>query len=59
MPRAAMREAEPLFQRALDARERALGKEHPDTLASVSNLAELYIRPGPLRRGRAALEARA
>ena len=29
----------PLFQRALDSRERVLGKEHPDTLTSVNDLA--------------------
>jgi tetratricopeptide (TPR) repeat protein len=29
----------PLCQRALEARERILGKEHPDTLLSVNNLA--------------------
>ena len=34
-------EAEPLLLRALEARERVLGKEHPDTLTSVNNLAEL------------------
>ena len=44
-----LREAEPLFKRALEARERVLGTEHPDTLNSVNNLAELYRRPGPLR----------
>ncbi len=29
----------PLYQRALEASERVLGKEHPDTLMSVNNLA--------------------
>jgi hypothetical protein len=29
----------PLFQRALDTRERVLGTEHPRTLTSVNNLA--------------------
>ena len=29
----------PLYRRALDSRERVLGKEHPDTLTSVNNLA--------------------
>ena len=28
------------LRRALDSRERVLGKEHPDTLISVNNLAE-------------------
>jgi hypothetical protein len=35
-------EAEPLYQRALEAQERTLGSEHPDTLLSVNDLAELY-----------------
>ena len=35
-------EAEPLFERALAGREHLLGAEHPDTLASVNNLAVLY-----------------
>ena len=34
-------EAEPLLLRTLEARERVLGKEHPDTLISVDNLADL------------------
>jgi tetratricopeptide (TPR) repeat protein len=29
----------PLFRHALESRERVLGKEHPDTLSSVNNLA--------------------
>ncbi len=36
-------EAEPLYKRALEARERTLGREHPDTLRSVNNLAALYF----------------
>ncbi len=39
-------EAEPLYQRALEAQERTLGKEHPDTLASVNNLAGLLQDKG-------------
>ena len=39
-------EAEPLAQRALAIRERVLGREHPDTLTSVNNLAQLYRRQG-------------
>ena len=31
-----------MFQRALESIERVLGPEHPDTLASVNNLAYLY-----------------
>jgi hypothetical protein len=29
----------PLYRRALESTERVLGKEHPDTLNSMSNLA--------------------
>ncbi|GAC1685764.1 MAG: hypothetical protein PVS3B1_25790 [Ktedonobacteraceae bacterium] len=39
-------ESEPLFQRALAARERLLGPEHPDTLGSLNNLANLYDDQG-------------
>ena len=39
-------EAEPLCRRALDARERVLGKEHPDTLSTLNNLAQLYSAQG-------------
>src|SRR5439155_14372271 len=35
-------EAEPLYLRALDLRERFLGPEHPDVAATLNNLAELY-----------------
>ena len=35
-----------MYQRALGARERVLGGEHPDTLTSVNNLASLYARQG-------------
>jgi tetratricopeptide (TPR) repeat protein len=43
-------QAEPLFQRALETRERLLGPEHPDTLSTVNNLAELYRRQGKYER---------
>jgi hypothetical protein len=33
--------AEPLYRRVLEARERVLGPEHPDTLVSANNLAHL------------------
>jgi class 3 adenylate cyclase/tetratricopeptide (TPR) repeat protein len=39
---AAWSEAEPLLQRALALRERALGREHPDLATSLDNLAQLY-----------------
>jgi hypothetical protein len=35
-----------LYERALATSERVLGAEHPDTLASMNNLAELYARQG-------------
>jgi tetratricopeptide (TPR) repeat protein len=38
--------AEPLFRRALELRERVLGAEHPDTLTSVNNLAQLLSSKG-------------
>jgi tetratricopeptide (TPR) repeat protein len=34
--------AEPLLQRGLNIREKALGQEHPDTAKSLNNLANLY-----------------
>jgi CHAT domain-containing protein len=41
-------EAEPLYKRALDIREKALGKDHPSTIASLDNLAILYTAKGDL-----------
>jgi tetratricopeptide (TPR) repeat protein len=38
--------AEPLFQRALAIREKALGPDHPDAATSLNNLAELYRSQG-------------
>ena len=35
-------EAEALFRRVLDTRTRVLGEEHPDTLASMRKLPDLY-----------------
>ena len=49
-------EAEPLFKRALRS-EKALGPDHPTVGHPLNNLAVLYQQPGPLRRGRAALQA--
>ncbi len=34
--------AEPLLNRALDIREKALGPDHPDVATSLNNIAELY-----------------
>ena len=39
-------QAEPLYQRALEAQERVLGPEHPNTLGTVNNLAILYWNQG-------------
>ena len=38
--------AEPLYRRGLDIRERALGPDHPDTAASLNNLALLLKAKG-------------
>jgi CHAT domain-containing protein len=38
--------AEPLYERALKIREKALGPEHPDTATSLNNLGELYVYMG-------------
>lgn len=40
--------AEPLYRRALESRERVLGPEHPDTLATLNTLADLLERQGKL-----------
>jgi hypothetical protein len=34
-------EAEPLYERALDIHEKALGPEHPDTITVLENYAAL------------------
>ena len=39
-------EAEPLYERALAIREKALGPEHPDVAMSLNNLAALYRNQG-------------
>ena len=39
-------EAEPLYQRSLAIREKALGPEHPDVASSLNNLAGLYDNQG-------------
>ena len=39
-------EAEPLYQRSLRIREKALGREHPDIALSLNNLATLYNNQG-------------
>ncbi|CAK0907094.1 unnamed protein product [Prorocentrum cordatum] len=56
------REAEALHRRALEGKERELGRDHPSTLASVNNLAILLEDVGrheeAERLHRAALEGR-
>ena len=39
-------EAEELYIKALAARRRQLGDDHPDTLISIYNLADLYQQQG-------------
>ena len=39
-------EAGPLAERALQIRERVLGRDHPDTLTSVDTLAAVYLEQG-------------
>ena len=41
-----LQEAEPLYRRALEGYERTLGPDHPDTLASINNLAILIEAQG-------------
>eukprot|EP00435_Cladocopium_sp_Y103_P009812 s4659_g2.t1 len=56
-----MKDAEPLFRRALEAQERTLGPEHPNTLVSVNNLASCLQAMGLMKDAeplfRRALEA--
>ncbi len=44
--RALYSEAEPMYRRALEIREKSLGKDHPDVATSLNNLAELYRAQG-------------
>ena len=39
-------EAEALYKRALAIREKALGSDHPDVVASMNNLAKIYYAEG-------------
>ena len=39
-------EAEPILLETLEIRKRVLGEEHPSTLGSMNNLANLYRRQG-------------
>jgi CHAT domain-containing protein len=42
-------EAQPLYRRALTARERVLGEAHPDTLATLLNSSALFAAQGRLK----------
>ena len=44
-------EALKLHEEVLALRKARLGPDHPDTLKSMSNLANSYDRPRPARRG--------
>ncbi len=44
--RAQYTEAEPLYQRAITIKEKAMGREHPSVAATLNNLAELYRAQG-------------
>jgi len=46
-------EAEPLYQRCLEAHERLLGPEHPSTLTTVGNLAGLFQDKGDYEQAEA------
>ena len=50
-------EAEPLYRRSLAICEKALGPEHPDVGTLAQQPGRAVPGPGPLRRGRAALQA--
>ena len=50
-------EAEPLYRRAIEIDEKALGKDHPDVAIRYNNLADLLQDQGKYDRGRAALSA--
>ncbi len=54
--RGAYSQARPLFERALAIREKALGPEHPDTAASLNNLAGLLQAQGDLEGARPLFE---
>jgi tetratricopeptide (TPR) repeat protein len=51
-------ESEPLYQRSLAIREKALGPEHPDVAQSLNNLAALYKAQGQYAKAEA-MKARA
>ena len=48
-------QAEPLLQRALQIREKALGPENPDVVSTLNNLAQLYQNTGDHARAESLL----
>lgn len=51
--RGAYKEAEAMHRRALEEREKVLGREHPDTLASIDNLGLVLSRQGKYKEAEA------
>ena len=49
-------QAEALYSQTLEIQRRVLGPEHPDTLMSMNNLADVYYDRGQVRAGRGALQ---
>jgi tetratricopeptide (TPR) repeat protein len=49
-------EARPLFERALEIRERVLGADHPQTATSLNNLAALFKNQGAYAEARPLIE---
>ena len=50
-----LKDAEPLYRRALEGREATLGKSHPHTLTSINNLGMLLPAMGKLEDAEALL----
>jgi tetratricopeptide (TPR) repeat protein len=48
--------AEPLFKKALETRQKVLGRENPTTAESLNNLAELYRAVGDYAKAEALLK---
>ncbi|KAH6633953.1 hypothetical protein B0J18DRAFT_414818 [Chaetomium sp. MPI-SDFR-AT-0129] len=51
-----LKEAEAMYERALQGREKALGKDHTTTLTTVNLLGSLYIQQGRLEESEAMYE---
>ncbi|KAJ0348322.1 hypothetical protein COL154_013762, partial [Colletotrichum chrysophilum] len=48
-----LKEAEAMYERALQGKEKALGPDHTSTLATVGNLGNLYSDQGRLKEAEA------